>query len=281
MPIALIYHDVVPAGDFDASGFAGPGAARYKFFDDEFRQHLTALEGVANKVRSRPADVPLPTGAELPFVLTFDDGGQSACSAVAGLLEDRGWRGQFFITTDFLDRPAFLTRQEVGELHRRGHTIGSHSCSHPQKMSACTTEQLAVEWRKSCEILAEITGASITVASVPGGFYSRQVAAAASQAGIQVLYTSEPTAFPHVVEGCIVKGRYSIDRGVSIATMSAIAAGKFLPRWQQALAWQAKKAAKTLAGPLYADLRERWLRPSYEAHQPSATDKSPTPGVPS
>ncbi len=281
MPIALIYHDVVPANDFDASGFAGPGPARYKFFQEEFLLYLAALEGVARRARPRCSESDPGTEPALPFLLTFDDGGRSAYSTVAGLLEERGWRGQFFISTDFLDTPAFLTRQEVAELHRRGHVIGSHSCSHPLRMSDCTPEQLAVEWRKSCDILAEIIGAPITTASVPGGFYSRPVAVAAAQAGISVLFTSEPTAFPHVVDDCIVKGRYSIDRGVPIETMSAIAAGKFLPRWQQALAWQAKKAAKTLAGPLYADLRERWLRQSYEAHQPSGHDKPPSSEVPS
>ncbi|HEY3969286.1 MAG TPA: polysaccharide deacetylase family protein [Planctomycetaceae bacterium] len=273
MPIALIFHDVVPAQEFDASGFAGAGAARYKFFEEEFRLYLAALDGVARRARPRAAESDSPTEPALPFLLTFDDGGRSAHSIVAGLLEERGWRGQFFISTDFLDTPAFLTREEVGELHRRGHVIGSHSCSHPPRMSDCTPEQLVLEWRQSCQILAEIIGEQITTASVPGGFYSRPVAAAAAQAGITVLFTSEPTAFPHVVDGCIVKGRYSIDRGVPIETMSAIAAGRFLPRWQQALAWQAKKAAKTLAGPLYADLRERWLRQSYEAHQPPGKDR--------
>jgi hypothetical protein len=40
MPINLLYHDVTPAGADEASGFAGPGAARYKLTPNEFTRHL-------------------------------------------------------------------------------------------------------------------------------------------------------------------------------------------------------------------------------------------------
>lgn len=281
MPIALIYHDVVPAHQFDASGFAGAGAARYKFYEAEFRQHLAALQSVASKPRPVSFESASPAISTLPFVLTFDDGGTSAYTTVAGLLEELGWRGHFFVSTDFLDKPAFLTHREVDELHRRGHVIGSHSCSHPQRMSNCAAEEIAAEWQVSCEILSDITGVPTTTASVPGGFYSRRVAVAAAQSGIRLLFTSEPTAVPHLVEGCVVQGRYSIDRGVPTATVAAIAAGKVLPRWRQALAWQAKKVAKKLVGPLYANLRERWLNRSYDAQQPVRSEHSPVSEAPS
>lgn len=279
MPIVLIYHDVIPAGDFDSSGITGPGAAHYKFFEDEFRQHLEALARVANDRRSGQSGFAAPGGSLLPCILTFDDGGRSASTTIAGMLEDRGWRGQFFVSTDFLDRPGFMTRSEVADLHRRGHVIGSHSCSHPHRMSACSWEQLVDEWRVSSEILSHVTGECITSGSIPGGYYSRCVAAAAAHAGIRILFTSEPTARPRVVDGCVVKGRYSIDRSVSIETMAAIAAGRFLPRFRQSLAWQAKKAAKTVAGPLYAGIRRRWLQSDYDAHRPSEEKITPASGV--
>ena len=43
MPIAILYHDVVEPGGDDASGFPGPGAARYKLTRSEFAGHLEAL----------------------------------------------------------------------------------------------------------------------------------------------------------------------------------------------------------------------------------------------
>ncbi|HEY2250587.1 MAG TPA: polysaccharide deacetylase family protein, partial [Planctomycetaceae bacterium] len=263
MPIALIYHDVVPAGQFDASGFPGASAAHYKFSKGEFRSHLEALQRIAqtraDSSYSSSLDAAGRRKPALPCLLTFDDGGHSSLLTIAGMLEERGWTGHFFVTTDWIDSPAFLTRQQVCQLRERGHIVGSHSCSHPLRMSACTWEQLGDEWRRSAEVLSSIIGEQVTVASVPGGFYSRRVAQAAAQAGIRTLFTSEPTVRQTTVDGCAVVGRYSIDRSVSARQMAAIAAGRVIPRLRQALVWQAKKVAKTMAGSLYAAVRKRVL----------------------
>jgi peptidoglycan/xylan/chitin deacetylase (PgdA/CDA1 family) len=267
MPIALIYHDVVPAGESDASGFPGSAAARYKFSQAEFQIHLAALQRVAQtgscSACNSPPDSAAGHQSALPCLLTFDDGGNSSILTIAELLEQRGWTGHFFITTNLIDSPAFVSRQQVLQLRQRGHVVGSHSCSHPSRMSALTWEQLVDEWRRSCDVLSAILGEQITVASVPGGVYSHRVAQAAAHAGIRTLFTSEPTARHWVVEGCAVMGRYSIDRGVSAEQMAAIAAGRVMPRLRQAVMWQAKKVAKSMAGALYSAVRERLLRSSH------------------
>jgi hypothetical protein len=163
VPIALIYHDVVPAGQFEASGFPGTGAARYKFFEGEFHGHLEALQRLAQPGAPLACNLPLESAgcrksSPLPCLLTFDDGGSSSILTIAGMLEERGWSGHFFIPTDLLDSPAFLSRRQVLQLRQRGHVVGSHSCSHPLRMSACTWEQLVDEWRRSCDILSDIIG---------------------------------------------------------------------------------------------------------------------------
>lgn len=267
MPIALIYHDVVPAGEFDASGFPGSAAARYKFSQEEFESHLAALQRVAEGGSRSACDLPPDSAAgprsALPCLLTFDDGGNSSILTIADMLEQRGWTGHFFITTNLIESPAFVSRQQVLQLRRRGHVVGSHSCSHPSRMSALTWGQLVDEWRRSCDVLSAIIGEQVTVASVPGGFYSRRVARAAALSGIRTLFTSEPTARQWVVDGCTVWGRYSINRGVSAEQMAAIAAGRVTPRLGQAVVWQAKKVAKIMASSVYAVIRERFLRSSH------------------
>ena len=49
--VALDLHDVVADGEPDASGFPGPGAARYELTRDRFRDHLDAIEAA---VATRP-----------------------------------------------------------------------------------------------------------------------------------------------------------------------------------------------------------------------------------
>jgi peptidoglycan/xylan/chitin deacetylase (PgdA/CDA1 family) len=167
-------------------------------------------------------------------------------------------RGHFFITVNYLNAPGFVTAEQVRELKARSHGIGTHSCSHPERMSSCSWQQLVQEWRQSREILSEILGEPVTMGSVPGGYYSRKVAQAAAHAGLLVLFTSEPTPRVENVDGCWVVGRYSIHRGVAPKTAAALAAGRLLARGQQVLSWKLKKLLKMAGGPLYPQVR-RWI----------------------
>jgi len=108
-------------------------------------------------------------------------------------------------------------------------------------------------------VLADILGEKPRVASVPGGFYSRRVAEAASQAGIQLLFNSEPTARVETVGDCFVLGRYCLQQGMSAATAAAIAGGALRPRLFQFVLWNSKKAVKRVAGPLYYSVRKSLL----------------------
>ena len=50
-----------------------------------------------------------------------------------------------------------------------------------------------MRWSRSRRILEEIVEQPVESGSVPGGFYSRDVASRAAQAGLHVLFNSEPT----------------------------------------------------------------------------------------
>jgi peptidoglycan/xylan/chitin deacetylase (PgdA/CDA1 family) len=126
---------------------------------------------------------------------------------VAGMLEEYAWRGYFFVTTDGIGRPGFLNDRQIRELDKRGHVIGSHSCSHPERMSRGPWERLLAEWKASTERPASSVSHAVKVASVPGGYYSRRVAETAAAAGIETLFTSEPKADVRTVNGCRVLGR--------------------------------------------------------------------------
>lgn len=272
MPIALLYHDVVAREQMDASGFSGGGAARYKLTPAEFRQHLDALERMAPAPPILAPDLLRPAVPESSWLLTFDDGGKSASDPIADLLEASGWRGHFFITVNYINSSTFVTAEQIRALRQRGHVIGSHSCSHPERMSACAWDQLLKEWQRSQEVLADILGEAVTVASVPGGFYSAAVAQAAAQAGFKVLFNSEPTVRAHSVEGCLVLGRYTIYRGMSAQKAGDLVAGRIAPRLQQALLWNLKKITKAVGGRLYLQLRKRLLTRAYARKETEKKD---------
>lgn len=245
---ALMYHDVVAAGDEDTSGFPGRDAALYKVTPEAFAEHLDAIEGTV------PAH-----SADPPAVLTFDDGGRSAMAA-ADMLERRGRIGHFFVTSNYIGARGFLTEGEIRELARRGHVIGSHSCSHPLRMGHCPWPQLLDEWVLSRSILSEIVGAGVSDASVPGGDFAPQVAEAAARAGITRLFTSEPTAESRSAFGLTLVGRFAIQRWTTAATAAALAAGEWLPCARQSVLWNAKKMTKRLGGERYLQIRRLLLR---------------------
>lgn len=237
-PPALMYHDVTDSPD--DSGFPGEHAARYKLPRALFEKHLRAIQAAAPDT-----------------LLTFDDGGISFHATIAGLLEQHGWRGHFFFTTDWIGRPGFCDAGQIRELAGRGHIVGTHSCSHPVPISALSREEIEREWKRSREVLEEITGTPVTAASVPGGYYSADVARSAAHAGLTTLFTSEPTVRVARIDGCLIFGRYAIQRGDSAAKAAALAAGRWFPRARQSAWWQLKKVAKRLAGGAYLKAQRR------------------------
>jgi peptidoglycan/xylan/chitin deacetylase (PgdA/CDA1 family) len=258
--LALMYHEILAASRGDAGREPPKGANIYKLGERDFREQMQAIAlAVGRAGRLGRVDAGDAWVGPRPVFLTFDDGEASALTIVADLIESYGWRGHFFITTDFIGQPGFLNRGEIAELDRRGHLIGSHSCSHPVPMSRCSPAQLEHEWRDSAALLADITGAPVRVASVPGGYYSRVVAETAMDAGIRILFTSEPTERSGQVGECLVLGRYAIKRGMGSEVAAAFAAGHVLPRWRQAALWNAKKALKAANVRAYLRVRDAIL----------------------
>lgn len=250
---ALMYHDVV-ASDGDGSGFEGGGAEVYAVGAERFRDQLDRIGQATGRP---PAAVDALTGDHPPadaWMLTFDDGGSSAVAAGEELAR-RGWRGHFFVVTDLVGTPRFVDWDGVRALADQGHVVGSHSCSHPPRMSACSWEELLGEWSRSVELLSEAIGRRVSTASVPGGYYSPQVARAAAAAGLDSLFTSEPVQTPRTVDGCVLIGRYAIRRDTTAETASRAAAGAARPWLRQRAAWSARKAAKRAGGRHYERLR--------------------------
>jgi saccharopine dehydrogenase-like NADP-dependent oxidoreductase len=130
--------------------------------------------------------------------------------------------------------------------------------SHAPHFDTCSAQQLLAEWSRSKATLEDIIGAPVLVGSIPGGYYARRVVQAAHEAGLHYLFTSEPEQAPHQVDGCEVRGRFTLRRD-----SPADLAGRFVSltpgaRWQQWLAWNAKKALKKTLGPGYLQLAD-WL----------------------
>jgi len=254
-----MYHDVVAPGDPDSSGFPGRGPSRYKLDSSLFEHHLRAI-GATGKSPTSVADIRGESPARHPpLLLTFDDGGASA-QTVGETLAAMGWPGHFFIPVDFIGKPSFLDEAGITALVQMGHTIGTHSCSHPVPMSRLPDERLRDEWCRSTTALSELIGSSVVTGSVPGGYVSRRVAEAAAACGIQTLFTSDPVKSVREIEGCLLLGRYAILAGTSPGTAARLARGDLGPGLRQLASWRAKGLLKGVLGDRYRTLRSALLR---------------------
>jgi peptidoglycan/xylan/chitin deacetylase (PgdA/CDA1 family) len=242
----------------EESGFPGLAAARYKLPRDRFEALLANLAGARS---APPVLLPAAPGGGpdrgLPFAMTVDDGGLSYYTIVADRLEALGWRGHCLVTTDYVGRRGFLDRRQLRELHARGHVIGSHSASHPRRLSACSWPAMLREWTDSRQVLAHVLGADVVVGSVPGGFLSERVARAAGEAGLRVLFTSEPRTRVDQRAGCALVGRFTIRPGQGLDVARRLATGDRSVRGGQWLSWNVKKLLKTCLGERYVRLARR------------------------
>lgn len=254
----LMYHDVVPAKAAESSGFSGEGANVYKVEIADFERHLEALKRTfpVGPLCLRP-NAPALLASRL--MLTFDDGGVSAYTDIAPRLERLGWRGMFFVTTGKIGEPGFLTAEQIRDLYRRGHAIGSHSVSHPSMMSTLSRADLAREWGESLQTLSDIVGARVDIASVPGGYSSRAVESAAAAAGVRFLFTSEPSTRLGARNGMQIIGRYMIKATASPRMVVELAGGSGGTQFNQWIRWNALKLAKRSLGRGYPRVREALL----------------------
>lgn len=262
--VSLLYHDVVAPGRFGESGFRGDLANSYKLEDARFREHLAALSRAAGGRIARLGDPEPPDGPPGPAVyLTFDDGGVSAATRVADLLEEAGWRGHLFVTTGRIGTRGFLGAGQIRALAGRGHVVGTHSHSHPPRMAELPLHRLVAEWQDSAAALADVLGTPVTSGSIPAGGYAPRIARAAEEAGLTVLFTSEPRVRSWTVgrdSGVRILGRFCLRRWSSAEEAARLVAPRSAARARQAATWQAKKAAKKIARRPYAALQRRLVR---------------------
>lgn len=256
--LTLEYHDVIDDDAFDKSGFAGGDADSYKMSLTTFDAHLERV----STVKGAGADVRTitPESGQNHVIITFDDGGRSALGVTAPALQRRGLVGHFFMTTSQIGEPTFLSASELRELAGMGHVVGSHSHTHPVRMARLSDAELDNEWSTSTAILEDTLGEKVNVASVPGGYFSRRVSAAAARAGIEWLFTSEPVTRVELHGSCRVLGRYTLRRTSPAQTVSSLLSPLGAARSRQWILWNAKKLAKSVAGDTYLRVRQKLLQ---------------------
>lgn len=130
-------------------------------------------------------------GAALPkkaINLTFDDGYDDAYEHAFRLLKARGMVGTFYVTTDFLERPGYLTWDQLTEMAEAGMEIAAHSVNHAD-FTTVSANELRRQLLEPKQLLEHHLGHPIPFLAYPAGKHNAAVMAASRAAGYKAAVT--------------------------------------------------------------------------------------------
>ena len=127
---------------------------------------------------------PLP---DRPVLLTFDDGSAGHFSVALPELVRAGLVATFFPMTVVLDKPGWLTSDQLRELDRAGMTIGAHTWDH-QRLDRLPDDQWGVQLAQPAATLAGILGHPVDLMAYPYGVWSPAVLPHVAEAGYRAAF---------------------------------------------------------------------------------------------
>lgn len=230
--VPLVLHQIVLDGT--RSQFEDVGISM-------FRRILGICQGRCVSVDGKvvPSDL-----SSQHFLLTFDDGYISDFDIVLPLLMQMDCTAIFFIITEKIDTPGYLSWPQVRELHNAGMTIGSHSVSHLDMRSLSLSKQCE-ELLSSRLCIEDKLGTAVTSFSFPFGKVNRALAKLAWDNGYRTVWTSKHgvTQFP-----APLLPRNSINGSMSWESVSQVLKATPLTRFKWVVEDIAKNSARLVVG---------------------------------
>lgn len=174
----LVYHNI-------RESTGAPATRPYDVTPAELDAHLAHLQAegftpvTVSAVIDAFAGAPLPAK---PVVITFDDGRADQYERAAPLLKKRGFVATFFVFTNAIDRPGYMTWAQLKELVVGGHEVGSHAVYHPY-LTKLDDGELGEELGLSKAVLEEGLGRPVRAFAYPFGLADERVVAATRAAG--------------------------------------------------------------------------------------------------
>lgn len=107
-----------------------------------------------------------------PFMITFDDSRSEHSAIAAPMLEKHGFRGVFFIMTITYNKKNYMTKDQIAQLVKAGHTVGLHSWDHTMAVKYKTPEDWKKEVTEPKKKLENITGVPVEYWAYPNGVFN-------------------------------------------------------------------------------------------------------------
>ncbi len=131
------------------------------------------------------AGAPLPAK---PFMLTYDDTDDDQYNMAGPEMKKYGFKGVYFIMTVSLNRPKYMTREQVKELSDSGNMIESHTWDHHRFTGYKTLADWETQVEKPKKRIEEITEKPAEFFAYPYGLWNKEGIPELKKRGIKAAF---------------------------------------------------------------------------------------------
>ncbi len=122
-----------------------------------------------------------------PVMLTFDDTDEEQYSVGAAEMNKYGFKGVFFIMTVSINRPRYMSRDDIKNLSDSGHVIAAHTWDH-HMVTKYTGDDWNIQIVKPQKLLETITGKPIKYFAYPFGLWNQAAIPEIKNRGYQLAF---------------------------------------------------------------------------------------------
>ena len=178
----LIYHSIRPYRTADLGG-----VRKYITTPDALDEEFAYLKDSGYvSISFDDLEKSLQSGAALPprpVIICFDDGPETQYTYALPLLKKYSYTATFFLFTNAIGRPHYLSWDQVTELSNEGMQIGCHSRFHPYLTRISSERELWDEIAGAKATLEAHLGKPVTVYAYPFGQYNEHIVELVKKAG--------------------------------------------------------------------------------------------------
>lgn len=127
---------------------------------------------------------PLPAK---PVMLTFDDTDEEQFSIAYQDMKKYGFKGTFFIMTISINRPRYMTKEQIKQLADDGNAVESHTWDH-HMVTKYQGEDWDKQFVKPRKTIEDITGKAATYFAYPYGLWNERAIPQLKQAGFKMAF---------------------------------------------------------------------------------------------
>lgn len=207
----LCYHHIKDLKPGD-----GPMTKTYSVSPAHFAEQMKALkdEGYETILPNQLYNYLLYGGSlpTKPVILSFDDTDEEQFSVAYPEMKKFGFKGIFFIMTVSINRPHYMTKEQLKTLSDDGNAVEAHTWDHHMvtKYQGEDWEKQLVQPKKKVE---EITGKSADYFAYPFGLWNRAAFPELKKAGYKMAFSlaskRDSTQPLYTIRRMIVAGQWS------------------------------------------------------------------------